>query len=198
MVENNRRAPLPVIGGGAFSEVFDLGDGRVLKAFKDIALSVAPEADCRLIPTVAFAAEYLAYQRLQAHDDLEPYAPRFFGAASPNDFPLDSTESYSSGCGLLLERIPGEAQKLSRLPKPIQRKADDVLEAMQARVGIDDPWDGSAFVPGTRRPFTVIDFATPSDRFYALDKIVSSHGTVSGEFEQVLGITEAKERWSRS
>ena len=196
MIVDDDRSPLRrKIGGGAFSEVFDLGNGRVLKAFPNTKLAVAPEADPRFIPTVSFAAEYCAYQRLQVYTDLEPYAPRFFGAIDPNDFLLDSTKSYSSGCGLLLELLRGKEDKIFSLPEPIRAKAEEVLEAMQERVGIDNPWDGSGFVPGSRRPVTLIDFATPSERFAGLDEIVSYHGTIPDQFEHALGITEAKKRW---
>ena len=189
------RRRLRKIGGGAFSEVFDLGDGRVLKAFPDTELSVDPGADPRFIPTVAFAAECCAYQRLQVYTDLEPYAPQFFGPVDPNDFLLDSTRSYSSGCGLVLELLRGKESKILSLPEPICAKADEVLEAMQEHIGVDHPWDGSGFVPGSRRPVTLIDFATPSERFVKLDEIVLQYGTIPEPFEHALGITEAKKRW---
>lgn len=195
IVDDSRSPLLRKIGGGAFSEVFDLGDGRVLKAFPDAELPVAPETDPRFIPTVAFAAECCAYQRLRVYADLAPYAPQFFGAVNPNNFLLDSTKSYSSGCGLVLELLRGKEDKIFNLPEPIRAKAEGVLEAMQEHVGIDDPWDGSGFVPGSRRPVTLIDFATPSERFAELDEIVSHHGTIPDRFEHALGITEAKKRW---
>ena len=196
MIVGDDRSPLrSKIGGGGFSEVFDLGNGRVLKAFPDTKLTVDPEADPRLIPTVSFAAEYCAYQRLQGYTDLEPYAPRLFGAIDPNDFLLDSTKSYSSGCGLVLELLRGREYKIFRLPKPIGAEAEEVLEEMQEHIGIDNPWDGSGFVPGSRRPVTLIDFATPSEIFAELDEIVLRHGTILDRFEHALGITEAKKRW---
>ena len=175
--------------------MFDLGDGRVLKAFPDMELPVNPKADPRFIPTVAFAAECCAYERLQVYTDLEPYTPQFFGPVDPNDFLFDSTKSYSSGCGLVLELLRGKESKISGLPEPIHAKAEEVLEAMKEHIGIDDPWDGSGFVPGSRRPVTLIDFATPAERFMKLDEIVLRYGTIPDQFEHALGITEAKKRW---
>lgn len=186
---------LPRVGRGAFSEVFAIDEARILKAFRDVAVTGAPSSDPRFVPTIAFAAELAAYERLQSHSDLEPYFPQFFGAADPNDFLLDSGEAFSSGCGLVLELIPGEPRKLSELPKPVLSEAEKVLDEVKERIGVDDPWDGSGFVPGTRRAVTLIDFATPTAHLVALDDLISQHGSLPGRFERALGIFEAKKRW---
>ena len=146
------------------------------------------------MPTVAFAAECCAYQRLQGYADLKLYAPRFFGPVDPNYFLLDSTKSYSSGCGLVLELLRGEEHKIFNLPGPIRAKAEEVLEAMQEHIGVDDPWDASGFVRDSRHPVTLIDFATPSERLAKLDEI-AQHATNPDWVEHALGITEAKKRW---
>src|SRR5687768_3450192 len=53
------------VSNGAFCEVFDLGDGTVLKAFFEVALEAAPHADPTLSARVAFSAERNAYLTIQ-------------------------------------------------------------------------------------------------------------------------------------
>ena len=49
--------PLIPLASGDFADVFDLGNGRVLKAFRKMPLEVAPEADPTLVPRICFEAE---------------------------------------------------------------------------------------------------------------------------------------------
>ena len=166
--------PLRKLGHGAFSEVFDIGGGRVLKAFFAVPPSVAPHADASLIPRLAFRAELEAYLRLADQPDLAIFTPRCDGVADPLAFALRSNRAFVQGCGLLLERIPGRDRKFAELEPGLEIRVDAVLRSMQDRIGIDDPWDGSCFVPGSRAAFTLIDFATPTERLAALDGILST------------------------
>ena len=95
---------------------------------------------------------------------------------SPILWPLPCVpiEPFVQGCGLLLERIPGRDRKFAELEPGLEIRVDAVLRSMQDRIGIDDPWDGSCFVPGSRAAFTLIDFATPTERLAALDGILST------------------------
>lgn len=180
---------------GAFSELFDLGAGVALKAFFDVEVATRPNSDPRLIPAVAFAAEERAYRRLRDHPELELWVPMFFGSTDARTYPLDSDRDFSSGCGLLFERIPGDAAKLYELPSTILKSAEAVLEEMKTKIGIRDPWDGSAFVPGSRAPATLIDFATPTDEFVALDDILSQADFPSTQQLHRLGIQDVVAGW---
>ena len=176
------------LSSGAFCEVFNVGGGRILKAFYQIRSKAAPGADPTLIPRMMFNHERRVYSSLQAFPELEVYVPRFLGAASPLDYPLQSTRTFVPFCGLILELIPGNDVKLAELPRPIQRRVEEVIEKMQRRIGLGDPWDASCFVPGTRADFTIIDFATPTERLHELDVILEKHGTVPVHLQRLLGI----------
>jgi hypothetical protein len=174
---------------GAFCDVFDLGDGRVFKAFRRIRPAVHPAADPDLIPQIAFGAELLAYETLKRHPRIASYAPAFFGAADASSFLQDDVPRYAPGCGLILEKIPGEPRKLFELEAELEREVARVIDEMGEVVFLDDPWDGCCFVPGTRASFTLIDFATPSERFGALDETLIRHGgVVPPEFRHLLGL----------
>lgn len=177
------------LASGAFSDVFDLGDGRVLKAFFEIKPEVAPTADPALVPLISFYSELRVYQRLLEHPGLPAYTPQFFGVADPSSYPLATDRIYP--CGLLLEKIPGKPKKLFELDQEIEAAASMVIERLQERVLLEDPWDASCFVPGTRAGFTLIDFATPSDRLAALDKILVRHGHVPPDKRRLLGLPDA-------
>jgi hypothetical protein len=177
------------IASGAFCEVFDLGNGTVLKAFRDIVPTGQPHADPTLIPRIVFSRERKAYRALQEHPDLEVFLPLYLGETDPRDYPIESACTFTSACGLLLERIPGKDVKLVDLPVKMFTVAETVIEAMKERVLLGDPWDASGFVPGTRRELTIIDFATPTDELVALDRILAKHGgDVPTELLRSLGL----------
>lgn len=152
------------IAGGVFSEVFAIGDGRAVKAFVEVIPSVNPRADPTLIPRIGFAAEVRAYDSLRKRPDLEAYCPRFFGNVNPLDLPLPAEWPLAAGCGVVLEHIPGRDEKLSSLPRQLRERVEGVIDRIQDATGVDWPWDGSCFIPGTRAEFTIIDIATPALR----------------------------------
>lgn len=171
--------------------MFDVGEGKVLKAFRRVSPAVAPRVDPTLIPRIAFNAELRAYTRLQSQPDLALFAPAFFGSADPSSFPITNPGSYCTSCGLVIEKIAGEPIKIAALSDELLGGVELVLEQMQDRIILDDPWDGSCFIPGSRAPFTLIDFATPSEHFAALDGILRIHGELPPSLRAPLGLDEA-------
>lgn len=176
------------IASGDFAEVFELGDGKVLKAFFDLATAARPDGDRTFIPRILFAAEVDAYVRLQQHPDLEVYVPRYFGTVDPRSFDLSTDRRYSSASGMVLERIDADEFKLHQLDEGILPEVESVIDRIKETVGVDHPWDASCFIPGTRAPFTIIDFAAPAARLAALDKLMDRYGTVPDENRRLLGL----------
>jgi hypothetical protein len=154
-----------VIASGASSDVLDLCDGRVLKAFRRISYTDAPVREWRdheVLTRAVFHNEAVAYEKLQQHPDLCVYAPEYFGRLDPVEIGLPAgflAERYVAGCGILLERIAGVATKIARLPLALRDKAELVLEEIRDRIAPGNVWDCSCFVPGSRAQLTFIDFA---------------------------------------
>ncbi len=150
---------------GGCADIYELSEERVLKAFRrrshTNAFGIVDWEDHDAITRAQFRAEALAYEHLQAHPSLEIYVPRYFGRVDPIEFlqlePDD--QRYLGGCGLVLERIPGRARKMSCVESALEQQVSKVLEQIRDTLGLDHVWDGSCFAPGSRAPFTVIDFA---------------------------------------
>ena len=173
-----------ILATGNFADIIDLGDGTVVKAFRRNSHTNRTDVsqdDQDALTRGFFLHEVLAYEALQSHSDLEIFAPRFEGRIDPTRLEVTGQSPasvYVSGCGLHLERIQGEAVKIANLPRDVQIRVEVVLEAMQERIGLRDPWDGSCFVPGSRAEFTVIDFATWNDwlEYY---EMLEEHGELT-------------------
>lgn len=154
-----------VIASGASSDVLDLCDGRVLKAFRKISYTDAPVREWRdheVLTQAVFQNEAVAYEKLQQYLDLCVYAPEYLGRLDPIEIGLAAgfpAERYVAGCGILLERIAGVATKIARLPLTLRAKAELVLEEIRDRIAPGNVWDCSCFVPGSRAQLTFIDFA---------------------------------------
>jgi hypothetical protein len=153
--------PLKLDYGGS-ADVFLLSEDRVLKAFRrrrHTHEEVSGWADHDAITRAQFRAEARAYEQLQSSPSLEIYAPKYFGRVDPVEYLGSSEEVYVRGCGIVLEFIPGRAQKFAHLDGFLEPQVAIVVEQMRDAFGLDQVWDGSCFVPGTRAPFTIIDFA---------------------------------------
>lgn len=154
------------IARGASANVFAIGSGRVLKAFRRKAHTSGPVSEWRdhdAMTRAEFRAEARAYEWLQKYPELERFVPRYFGEADPIALLPhvgNAASCYIAKCGLILEYIPGVASKLVHLEPSIRAKVEDFLERFQEEAQMGDVWDSSCFVPGTRAEFTVVDFGT--------------------------------------
>lgn len=147
---------------GGCADIFLLPEERVLKAFRrrrHTHEEVSSWADHDAITRAQFRAEAKAYEQLQGSSSLEIYVPKYFGRIDPVKCLDSSDEAYVRGCGIILEFIPGKAQKFAHLDKVLEQQVATVVEQVRDALGLDQVWDGSCFVPGTRAPFTIIDFA---------------------------------------
>lgn len=112
------------------------------------------------ITKAQFRGEALAYERLQSLDSLAVYAPQYFGRVDPLAvLGTDGHQRYVAPCGIVLEFIPGRAKKLAHLDPATEVRVAEIVEQFRDSLGIDNVWDASCFVPGSRADFTVIDFA---------------------------------------
>lgn len=91
---------MKILGQGGFGVVFDIGHGRVLKAYpiETVLSSEEPslkanQDDCKLITLNTLLAEKRAYEKLahynQHHQDLSAYFPTYFGVEPVSKY-LDS------------------------------------------------------------------------------------------------------------
>jgi hypothetical protein len=172
-----------ILASGNFADIIDLGDGTVVKAFRRNShtnRSDVSQEDQDALTRGFFLNEARAYEALQSHADLEIFVPKFAGRIDPTQLEVAElrADAYVVGCGLRLERLDGHAVKIANLPRDVQMRVEAVLEQMQERIGLQDPWDGSCFIPGSRAEFTVIDFATWNDwlEYY---EMLEQHGELT-------------------
>jgi hypothetical protein len=148
---------------GNFADVYDLGDGTILKAFLTLHAPGRPATYWEhqdLVTRRVFRAEAEAYEKLQAHAEIEPFLPRYFGRVDPTALNLSGGRRgpYLQGCGILLERLSGKEMKIGCLPHTLLAEADKLIDKMAEVLGRMELTDASCFVPGSRRDFTVVDF----------------------------------------
>lgn len=152
------------IGFGSFADVYVLPEGRALKAYRrksHVNRVVRIGDDNDLLTAAHFEAEVRAYELLQSIKELEKYLPRYFGRADPAEcLELDPADlRYVRNCGIVLERIPGRAEKVAHLDQTIQKEVEAVLKMFSEVLPRVNVWDASCFVPGIRAEFSLIDFA---------------------------------------
>jgi len=152
-----------LIDRGGCADIYLLPEGRVMKAFRRRAHTndiIHNWADHDAITKAQFRAEALAYERLQSLPALALYAPEYFGRADPlSILSADLHEQYVPPCAILLEFIAGRATKLAHLDPATEERVAEIVERLRDSLKIDNVWDASCFVPGSRAEFTVIDFA---------------------------------------
>lgn len=149
-----------ILGKGGFADVLDLGDGKVVKAFRreEHNGSGADWRDEDLLTEELFAAEVRAYEKLATIPDLALFAPEYFGTIDPHTLGVDP-ELYVQGCGIVMERIAGEAIKFGNLLPEIKNELLPLLCRFENEVTAGDVRDCSCFIPGSRAEVTLIDFA---------------------------------------
>lgn len=180
------------IGIGEFAEVLDCGNGTVVKAYlrKQHARGFLQDwKDHEALIRGLFINERNAYERLQMHDDLKAFTPRYYGVTDPYALvPADAaySERYVSGCGIRLERISGVPTKVAALPKDILGEVEAVLWRIIDVVHPGNVWDSSCFIPGSQGRFTLIDFAH-WDGFLDFRDVLEKHGRLSKEQWGLLG-----------
>jgi hypothetical protein len=179
------------IASGASADVFAIGSGRVLKAFRRKAHTSGPVSEWRdhdAMTQAEFRGEARAYERLQKCPELERFVPRYFGEAGPIallSHVADASSRYIATCGLILEHIPGVASKLDCLEPTMLATVEALLERFREEAQIGNAEDSSCFVPGTRARFTVVDFGTWGG-FAEYQRCLNKTGTLTTELRARL------------
>lgn len=176
---------------GASADIFDIGENKILKAYYRRSHTddmVTNWHDHDALSEAYFRVEAKVYELLQTISKIEKYIPRFYGLTDPVKLLNNVTNNnhkYLKGCGILLEYIPGQAEKVSRLPIDIKEKAEVILEEISASINGLHVWDASFFTPGTRSLFTLIDFGT-WEGFAEYQIALNEEGTLSEELRTSL------------
>ena len=160
------RIPTPrLLERGGFADVFDLGDGTVVKLFRETRHTHDPEAGSDeahdLITERLADTEAAAYKVVSKLVSVRRHIPTFHGRINPKEIgPIvgGSTNRYV-GLGIQLDLIPGRGVKAAHLPKGIQTQVESVLDEISQAVPDINVWDSSCFVPGLGNGFTLIDFS---------------------------------------
>jgi hypothetical protein len=170
---------------GDFADVFELGDRKVLKAFRRQSFSqkeIKDWSDHDAVIRAHFRAEKRTYERLEHCSDLKIYTPKYYGSIDPHkliDNVPNCTTIYVKGCGILLEQVPGEAIKTRKLDSDIREKVEAILWRIIYELGAPNVWDSSCFIPGSQAIFTLIDFSALDDSPYV--KELLSKGALTKE-----------------
>lgn len=198
---------IPRVAAGAFADVLDMADGTVVKAYRRQQHTSGPVQDWRdheALTRGYFEFEAAAYERLQRYPDLLVFTPRFLGRIDPaalSDLEDPPELGYLRACGIRLEKVPGEDIKVSRLSQQLRTEVEAVLDRLRDEVQAGHVWDASCFVPGTRAPFTLIDFATWDD-FSDWHMQLKEQGTFSDEQRLELsswrGVVQPNKRLERA
>ena len=121
------------------------------------------------------------YEHLQSVPDVLPYIPRYYGRVDPITLglPQDLPKGpHLSGCGLRLERINGQDEKIAHVAPPLLQQAEAVLERVNDLIARLDVWDASCFHPGSQAAFTLIDFGLAED-YGVLSDALEKQGALS-------------------
>lgn len=159
--------PNTLIGTGAFGDILRLDDGTVVKLFRRMEVTHDPietPVDHEVVIRAVWDAEASAFELAAKTPGLGEYLVPFHGRCRITDV-IDGTGQsiatrYVLDCGIRLAFVPGRAEKVAHMQKhPLFPEIDKYLDRL-ADSGIKSPYDGSVFVPGLNKPFTVIDVAT--------------------------------------
>lgn len=170
-----------------FADVYDLGDGRVLKAFKRIVAN-EKQGDLDLLVKGYFWTEVAAYRQI-SESNLSGYFPDFYDVVDPVellDHSPEAQQKYVAGCGYIMSKLSGVEDKLrtfvvNEKPSPeIATRLDSVYDEISLELNnLDvDASDCSCFVQENGQ-FFFIDFATWSASPYEEELAASELSTIS-------------------
>ena len=156
----------PQIGSGQYADVFRISNEAVVKVFRRVGVAAAPlgdEHDHYVAIKVICEAECEAYDLATAHPRLSTFVPSGFQRIVVSDVlnerGLSIADQYVLDGAYQMEFILGTAVKSTHPAVASQWAAVDAILEEMREIGIEYVYDSSIFVPGSRAPFTVIDFA---------------------------------------
>lgn len=184
-----------LLGSGAFADVFDAGDGTVVKAYRRQRHAPGPLdtwIDHDRLTRLLWRTEAECYERLEAHDEVKPFLPIYYGRVDPIALKVPQNlpkGSHLPRCGLRLEKITGQESKIANLPLPLRTRAEAVLERIGEICGRINLWDASCIRPGPRAEFAVIDFSH-SDDYVEVCEILERRGAIPAHTCALLRLDE--------
>ncbi|MCU8395930.1 hypothetical protein M2G63_22265 [Vibrio vulnificus] len=157
------------LNSGDFSDVYSIGEGKVLKAFKIRDFDYISEIeDIKSVVKAYWQAEVQAYKIVNSIDSLKCHFPKFYGVADPHEL-LRGVEGfadrYVKGCGFIIDLLEGECFKVSLLDSPMSDDVDGVLEQVSEQLSNVNVYDASAFIL-TDGSFKIFDFGQWADSNY--------------------------------
>jgi hypothetical protein len=145
------------------ADIWDLGDGTILKAFRQSPrshrLCINDMSDHNLLTRFICDQEIKAYKLLSKNIELSKYIPIFYKEYDPSV--LDTKDvKYVQGAGFILEKLDGKDCKINELEiekrnaiNPILCEIDTVLSELNLSIQ-----DASCFYISSEL-FKIIDFA---------------------------------------
>jgi len=157
------------LGCGHFSDVFDLGNGSVFKAYKrkNVGEQESNQNDNDELTKALYRSELKAYEIIHSEKELSDFFASFYGVADPHEllsFIDGYKEKYVSGCGLIIEYVVGEESKMPHVAPEIYDLVDETLDranALLSPLGINS-YDSSCINIGDGK-FKLIDFGLWQD-----------------------------------
>ena len=150
-----------------FADVYDLNDGRVLKAFRR-KFNNENQSDFDLLVKGYFWKEVEGYI-VVSESDFSKYIPEFHGVCDPHEILQhipDYEQKYVSNCGFIIDKLIGTENKLRVFAtnETLSHECVNELDRMSDEIsillrGLDvDVSDCSCFV-GEDESFKFIDFS---------------------------------------
>lgn len=176
------------IASGAFADVWDLGNGTVLKAFRSESRAHGNIIDIRdhdLLTSVFCAQEINAYLKLKELECVKQYIPAFYGRKDPVEFLPDFEGPYVKNAGFVIEKIKGEDQKIVHLPQQMQENVESILWILSEALNYLNVWDSSCFYESDG-DFKIIDFALWDASEY--ECYIYDHGKLNEEQKHTLQV----------
>jgi hypothetical protein len=149
------------ISSGAFADVWDLNNGKVLKAFRSKSRAHGQRADIKdddLLTAVFCSMEINAYLSASEIKQVSPYIPTFYCQEDPNSILPNTNDNYVKGAGFIIEKIEGKDRKFIHLSTKEKIHVEIILQVLNQNLGALDVWDSSCFYT-SEVDFKVIDFA---------------------------------------
>jgi hypothetical protein len=144
------------------ADVWDLHDGRVLKAFRSEprahGLEVGDINDHDLVTAAICSKEVKAYLKTTEIKELEPYIPEFFGQVDPCVVLTCSNCKYVAGAGFIIEKIDGKDNKVRELTENILESIRPISDVLANLIQPLRVIDASIFYCSENN-FKLIDFA---------------------------------------
>ena len=175
-----------IIAKGAFADVWDLQNGKVLKAFRSESRAHGEVVDIQdhdLLTSVYCAQEANAYKKLKGVANVQSHLPDFYGKQDPIDLLPKTNTLYVKDAGFIIQKLEGRDQKIAHLSKENQEAVEPILWQLSENLRGLNVWDCSCFYK-SNNSFKLIDFALWDASDYQCH--LYDHGRLTKEQRKIL------------